>query len=59
MVVERRDDSCVEDMMLMVIYGNQKTFFLSACVDLIFTIRMINHGHPFPSSFRAGVEKEQ
>jgi len=31
--------------------------FLSAHVHLIFTIRKINHDCPFPSSFRAGVEK--
>ena len=54
--MERRDNSCVEDMMLIGDLGEPKNV-LSAHVHLVFIIRMINHGRPFPSSFRAGVEK--
>ena len=56
MEVERRDNSCVEDMSLDGDLGEPKNV-LSAHVHLIFTIRKINHDRPFPSSFKAGVEK--
>jgi len=56
MEVERRDILCVEDMFVDGDLGEPKTF-LSAHVHLVFTIRMINHNHPFPSSFRAEVEE--
>jgi len=56
--VERRDDSCDVDMLLDGDLGEPNDI-LSAHVPLVFIIIMINHGCPFPSSFRAGVKKEQ
>jgi len=58
MEVERRDDLCVEDMMFLDGDLREPKNVLSAHVHLVFTIRMINHNCPFPSSFRAGVEKK-
>jgi len=58
MEVERRDDLCVEDMMFLDGDLGEPKNISSACVHLIFIIIMINHSHPFPSSFRAEIEKK-